>query len=132
MVINDVIILKNVLKDTKIGKVSNEALRKYLKLSIALNKYNNEWEEKRKELYKETAGAKGLDLQTLTEEQNTEIFTVIAPVLNEYLGTEVTDLDTKIFSWDEICEAILNVSENSNLTVDQKSMLTQMLCYEEL
>lgn len=132
MVINDVIILKSVLKDTKIGKVSNEALRKYLKLSIALNKYNNEWEEKRKELYKETAGAKGLDLQTLTEEQNTEIFTVIAPVLNEYLGTEVTDLDTKIFSWDEICEAILNVSENSNLTVDQKSMLTQMLCYEEL
>lgn len=132
MVINDVIILKSVLKDTKIGKVSNEALRKYLKISIALNKYNNEWEEKRKELYEETADAKGLDLQTLTEEQNTEIFTVIAPVLNEYLGTEVTDLDTKIFSWDEICEAILNVSENSNLTVDQKSMLTQMLCYEEL
>lgn len=132
MVINDVIILKNVLKDTKIGKVSNDALRKYLKLSIVLNKYNNEWEEKRKELYKETADAKGLDLQTLTEEQNNEIFTVIAPVLNEYLGTEVTDLDTKIFSWDEICEAILNVSENTNLTVDQKSMLTQMLCYEEL
>lgn len=132
MVINDVIILKNVLKDTKIGKVSNEALRKYLKLSIALNKYNNEWEEKKNELYKEIANAKGLNLQALTNEQNNEIFNIIAPVLNEYLGTEVTDLDTKIFSWNEICEAIMNVNENNNLTVDQKSMLTQMLCYEEL
>lgn len=132
MVINDVIILKNVLKDTKIGKVSNETLRKYLKLSIALNKYNNEWEEKKNELYKEIANAKGLNLQALTNEQNNEIFNIIAPVLNEYLGTEVTDLDTKIFSWNEICEAIMNVNENNNLTVDQKSMLTQMLCYEEL
>lgn len=132
MVINDLIVLKNVLKDTKIGHVSNNTLRRYLKLSLAVNKYNSEWEEKRKNLYKEAAEAKGYDVMSVTEEQNNELFNVLSPILNEYLGTEVTDVNTKIFAWDELCDTVLNAENNAELTVDQKSYLTEMLCYEEL
>lgn len=132
MVINDLIVLKNLLKDTKLGKVSNEVLRTYLKLSVKLNEYNTAWEDKRRALFEETAKTLGYDMQTLTEQQNNEVFNIAAPLLNDYLGTEVTDFDTHIFSWDDLFNFILNVDENSALTTEQKTLLTTYLCAEEL
>jgi len=132
MQINDLIVLKTTLSNTKVGKLSSDTLRKYLKLSVRLNTYNTEWEELRRTYFEETAKNLGYDMHTLTEEQGNEIFNIAAPALNEYLVTDVTDVETKIFSWDELYDAILNCDENKNLTTDQKTLLTNTLCYESL
>jgi hypothetical protein len=129
--INDLIVLKNILRETKIGKMSNEGLRGYLKLSLTMNKYYNEFEEKRKNLVTEAIENKGYDIQNITAEQDRDIFNVIAPILDEYLGTEV-DVETKVLSWDDLCSGVLNLDENTKLTVDDKTKITEYLCKEDL
>ena len=125
--INDLVVLKNVLKETKVGKMSNEGLRAYLKLSLIMNKYSTEFEEKRRTLIND----KGYDIQNITPEQDRDIFNVIAPILEEYLGTDV-DIETKVLSWNDLCDGILNLEENANVSMEDKTRLTEMLCSEEL
>ena len=129
--INDLIILKNVLKETKVGKMSNEGLRAYLKLSLVMNKYSTEFEEKRRTLVNDAIENKGYDIQNITPEQDRDIFNVISPILEEYLGTGV-DIETKVLSWNDLCDGILNLEENANVSMEDKTRLTEMLCSEEL
>ncbi len=129
--INDLIVLKSILKQTKVGRMSNDGLRAYLKLSLELNKYNSEFEDKRKKLATEAVEQKGYDLQSITIEQDREIFNIIAPILDEYLGTEVP-VETKILTWDDLCNGILNLPENDSVSYDDKAKLTEYLCKEEL
>lgn len=129
--INDLIVLKNILRETKVGKMSNEGLRSYLKLSLELNKYSAEFDEKRKNLATEAVENKGYDIQNITPEQDHEIFNIIAPILDEFLGTDV-EVETKVLSWDDLCSGILNLDENTKLTVDDKTRITELLCKEEL
>lgn len=129
--INDLIVLKNILKETKIGKMSNEGLRAYLKLSLEMNKYNSEFEDKRKTLVTDAIANKGYDIQSITQEQDRDIFNIIAPILDEYLVTEV-DVETKVLSWDDLCIGILNMDENTKLSVEEKTKITELLCKEDL
>ena len=129
--INDLVVLKNVLKETKVGKMSNEGLRAYLKLSLVMNKYSTEFEEKRRTLINDAIENKCYDIQNITPEQDRDIFNVIAPILEEYLGTDV-DIETKVLSWNDLCDGILNLEENANVSMEDKTRLTEMLCSEEL
>jgi hypothetical protein len=129
--INDLVVLKNVLKETKVGKMSNEGLRAYLKLSLVMNKYSTEFEEKRRTLVNDAIENKGYDIQNITPEQDRDIFNVIAPILEEYLGTDV-DIETKVLSWNDLCDGILNLEENANVSMEDKTRLTEILCSEEL
>ena len=129
--INDLVVLKNVLKETKVGKMSNDGLRAYLKLSLVMNKYSTEFEEKRRTLINDAIENKGYDIQNITPEQDRDIFNVIAPILEEYLGTDV-DIETKVLSWNDLCDGILNLEENANVSMEDKTRLTEMLCSEEL
>ena len=129
--INDLVVLKNVLKETKVGKMSNEGLRAYLKLSLVMNKYSTEFEEKRRTLINDAIENKGYDIQNIIPEQDRDIFNVIAPILEEYLGTDV-DIETKVLSWNDLCDGILNLEENANVSMEDKTRLTEMLCSEEL
>ena len=129
--INDLIVLKTLLKKTKVGRMSNESLRGYLKLSLELTKYNNEFEQKRRDLATEAVEQKGYDIQNITPEQDREVFNIIAPILDEYLGTEVP-VETKVLSWDDLFDGVLNLPENDSLTTDEKTALTTYLCKEEL
>ena len=129
--INDLVVLKNVLKETRVGKMSNEGLRAYLKLSLVMNKYSTEFEEKRRTLINDAIENKGYDIQNITPEQDRDIFNVIAPILEEYLGTDV-DIETKVLSWNDLCDGILNLEENANVSMEDKTRLTEMLCSEEL
>ena len=129
--INDLVVLKNVLKETKVGKMSNDGLRSYLKLSLVMNKYSTEFEEKRRTLINDAIENKGYDIQNITPEQDRDIFNVIAPILEEYLGTDV-DIETKVLSWNDLCDGILNREENANVSMEDKTRLTEMLCSEEL
>lgn len=129
--INDLIILKNVLKETKVGKMSNEGLRAYLKLSLVMNKYSTEFEEKRRTLVNDAIENKGYDIQNITPEQDRDIFNVISPILEEYLGTDV-DIETKVLSWNDLCDGILNLDNNANVSMEDKTRLTELLCSEEL
>ena len=129
--VNDLVVLKAILKDTKVGKMSNECLRAYLKLSLTMNKYASEFEDKRTSLITDTVSSKGYDIQKITPEQDREIFNVIAPILDEFLGQEV-DIETKVLSWDDICNGILNLEDNEKLSVDDKTKITQYLCKDEL
>ena len=129
--INDLVVLKNVLKETKVGKMSNEGLRAYLKLSLVMNKYSTEFEEKRRTLINDAIENKGYDIQNITPEQDRDIFNVIAPILEEYLGTDV-DIETKVLSWNDLCDGILTLEENANVSMEDKTRLTEMLCSEEL
>ena len=131
MNISDLITLKKDLERTKVAHLSNDGLRKYLKLSLILNKYNSEFEERKQKLGAEAAKAKGYDMRRLTEEEDRELIEIIVPVLNEYLNTEV-DIDTKILSWDDLYNGILDIDENISLPVEVKSRLTTYLCTEEL
>lgn len=129
--INDLIVLKNVLKETKVGKMSNEGLRAYLKLSLVMNKYSTEFEEKRRTLVNDAIENKGYDIQNITPEQDRDIFNVISPILEEYLGTDV-DIETKVLSWNDLCDGILNLDNNANVSMEDKTRLTELLCSEEL
>ena len=129
--INDLVVLKNVLKETKVGKMSNEGLRAYLKLSLVMNKYSTEFEEKRRTLVNDAIENKGYDIQNITAEQDRDIFNVIAPILEEYLGTDV-DIETKVLSWNDLYDGILNLEENAGVSMEDKTRLTEMLCSEEL
>lgn len=129
--INDLIVLKNVLKETKVGKMSNEGLRAYLKLSLVMNKYSTEFEEKRRTLVNDAIENKGYDIQNITPEQDRDIFNVISPILEEYLGTDV-DIETKVLSWNDLCDGILNLDTNANVSMEDKTRLTELLCSEEL
>lgn len=129
--INDLVVLKNVLKETKVGKMSNEGLRAYLKLSLVMNKYSTEFEEKRRTLINDAIENKGYDIQNITPEQDRDIFNVIAPILEEYLGQDV-DIETKVLSWNDLCDGILNLDENANVSMEDKTRLTELLCSEEL
>lgn len=129
--INDLVILKNVLKETKVGKMSNDGLRSYLKLSLVMNKYSTEFEEKRRTLVNDAIENKGYDIQNITAEQDRDIFNVIAPILEEYLGTDV-DIETKVLSWNDLYDGILNLEENAGVSMEDKTRLTEMLCSEEL
>ena len=129
--INDLVVLKNVLKETKVGKMSNEGLRAYLKLSLVMNKYSTEFEEKRRTLINDAIENKGYDIQNITPEQDRDIFNVIAPILEEYLGQDV-DIESKVLSWNDLCDGILNLDENANVTMEDKTRLTELLCSEEL
>jgi hypothetical protein len=129
--INDLVVLKNVLKETKVGKMSNDGLRAYLKLSLVMNKYSTEFEEKRRTLVNDAIENKGYDIQNITPEQDRDIFNVIAPILEEYLGTDV-DVETKVLSWNDLCDGILNLEENANVSMEDKTRLTEILCSEEL
>ena len=128
--INDLVILKNVLKETKVGKMSNDGLRSYLKLSLVMNKYSTEFEEKRRTLVNDAIENKGYDIQNITAEQDRDIFNVIAPILEEYLGTDV-DIETKVLSWNDLYDGILNLEENAGVSMEDKTRLTEMLCSEE-
>lgn len=129
--INELIVLKNVLKETKVGKMSNDGLRAYLKLSLVMNKYSTEFEEKRRTLVNDAIENKGYDIQNITPEQDRDIFSVIAPILEEYLGTDV-DVETKILSWNDLYDGILNLDENAGVSMEDKTRLTELLCSEEL
>ena len=129
--INDLIVLKSLLKRTKVGRMSNDGLRGYLKLSLELTKYNNEFEQKRRDLATEAVDQKGYDINNITPEQDREVFNIIAPILDEYLGTEVP-VETKVLGWDDLFDGILNLPENDSLTTDEKTTLTSYLCKEEL
>ena len=129
--INDLVILKNILKDTKIGKISNDGLRAYLKLSMSINKYAAEFDEKRKTLITDAISNKAYNIENITPEQDRDIFNIIAPILDEYLNTEL-DIETKVLSWDDLCNGILNLDENEKLSVDDKARITQYLCKDEL
>ena len=118
--INDLVVLKRILRETKVGKMSNDGLRSYLKLSLVMNKYSTEFEEKRRTL-----------VNNITPEQDRDIFNVIAPILEEYLGTDV-DVETKVLSWNDLCDGILNLDENAGISMEDKTRLTEMLCSEEL
>ena len=129
--INDLVVLKNVLKETKVGKMSNDGLRSYLKLSLVMNKYSTEFEEKRRTLVNDAIENKGYDIQNITAEQDRDIFNVIAPIIEEYLGTDV-DIETKVLSWNDLYDGILNLDENAGISMEDKTRLTEMLCSEEL
>ena len=129
--INDLIVLKSLLKRTKVGRMSNEGLRGYLKLSLELTKYNNEFEQKRRDLATEAFEQKGYDLQNITPEQDREVFNIIAPILDEYLGTEVP-VETKVLSWNDLFDGVLNLTDNDSLTTEEKTTLTSYLCKEDL
>lgn len=129
--INDLVVLKRILRETKVGKMSNDGLRSYLKLSLVMNKYSTEFEEKRRTLVNETIENKGYDINNITPEQDRDIFNVIAPILEEYLGTDV-DVETKVLSWNDLCDGILNLDENAGISMEDKTRLTEMLCSEEL
>lgn len=131
MLNNDLLVLRSVISKIKIGKLDNDLLRSFIKLSVALNKLNVDFETRRNELAQEAAEAKGYNLQTLTSDQNNELVNIISPILNEFLVQE-TNLDTKIFTWEELCDSILNNPENTNLSVDEKTSLSQMLCRDDL
>ena len=129
--INDLVVLKNVLKEAKVGKMSNDGLRSYLKLSLVMNKYSTEFEEKRRTLVNDAIENKGYDIHNITAEQDRDIFNVIAPILEEYLGTDV-DIETKVLSWNDLYDGILNLEENAGVSMEDKTRLTEMLCSEEL
>ena len=129
--INDLVVLKRILRETKVGKMSNDGLRSYLKLSLVMNKYSTEFEDKRRTLVNDTIENKGYDINNITPEQDRDIFNVIAPILEEYLGTDV-DIETKVLSWNDLCDGILNLEENANVSMEDKTRLTEMLCSEEL
>ena len=111
--------------------MSNDGLRSYLKLSLVMNKYSTEFEEKRRTLVNETIENKGYDINNITPEQDRDIFNVIAPILEEYLGTDV-DVETKVLSWNDLCDGVLNLDENAGISMEDKTRLTEMLCSEEL
>jgi hypothetical protein len=129
--INDLVVLKNVLKETKVGKMSNDGLRAYLKLSLVMNKYSTEFEEKRRTLINDAVENKGYDIQNITPEQDRDIFNVIAPILEEYLGTDV-DVETKVLSWNDLFDGILGLEENAGVSMEDKTRMTELLCSEEL
>ena len=129
--INDLVVLKRILRETKVGKMSNDGLRSYLKLSLVMNKYSTEFEEKRRTLVNDTIENKGYDINNITPEQDRDIFNVIAPILEEYLGTDV-DIETKVLSWNDLYDGILNLEENAGVSMEDKTRLTEMLCSEEL
>ena len=129
--INDLVVLKRILRETKVGKMSNDGLRSYLKLSLVMNKYSTEFEDKRRTLVTDTIENKGYDINNITPEQDRDIFNVIAPILEEYLGTDV-DVETKVLSWNDLCDGILNLDENTGISMEDKTRLTEMLCSEEL
>ena len=129
--INELVVLKNAPKETKVGKMSNEGLRAYLKLSLVMNKYSTEFEEKRRTLINDAIENKGYDIQNITPEQDRDIFNVITPILEESFGTDV-DIETKVLSWNDLCDGILNLEENANVSMEDKTRLTEMLCSEEL
>lgn len=130
-VINDLIVLKRTLDKTKVGRLSSEGLRTYLKLSLELTKYNNEFEQKRRDLAQAAVVQKEYDIQNITPDQDREIFNIIAPILDEYLGTEV-DVDTKILTWDDLYNGVLSIPENDSLSTEDKTTLTNYLCKEDL
>ena len=130
-VINDLIVLKRTLDRTKVGRLSSDGLRTYLKLSLELTKYNNEFEQKRRDLAQAAVAQKEFDIQNITPDQDREIFNIIAPILDEYLGTEV-DVDTKILTWDDLYEGILSIPDNDSLSTEDKTTLTNYLCKEDL
>ena len=130
-IINDLIVLSKVLSRTKVGRLSNEGLRTYLKLSLELTKYNNEFEQKRRDLAQAAVAQKGYDIQNITPDQDREIFGIIAPILDEYLGTEV-NVETKILSWDDLYNGVLGIPENDSLSTEDKTTLTTYLCKEDL
>ena len=133
MTINDLLILKDRLGRAKIGSnLPNDELRKYLKITVSLNKYETEFNNKRMEYAKEAAAQKGYDLQNLTDEQNKELLEVINPLLNEWLTQEAEGVETKVFTWDTLCDAILNNPDNKDLNISDKSYFAEMLCSEEL
>lgn len=130
-VINDLIVLKRTLDKTKVGRLSSEGLRTYLKLSLELTKYNNEFEQKRRDLAQAAVAQKEYDIQNITPDQDREIFNIIAPILDEYLGTEI-DVDTKILTWDDLYNGVLSIPENDSLSTEDKTTLTTYLCKENL
>lgn len=130
-VINDLIVLKRTLDKTKVGRLSSEGLRTYLKLSLELTKYNNEFEQKRRDLAQAAVVQKEYDIQNITPDQDREIFNIIAPILDEYLGTEV-NVDTKILTWDDLYNGVLSIPENDSLSTEDKTTLTTYLCKEDL
>ena len=130
-IINDLIVLKRTLDKTKVGRLSSEGLRTYLKLSLELTKYNNEFEQKRRDLAQAAVAQKEYDIQNITPDQDREIFNIIAPILDEYLGTEV-DVDTKILTWDDLYNGVLSIPENDSLSTEDKTTLTTYLCKEDL
>lgn len=132
MKVNDLITLKQVLTKTKVGQLPNEKLRSYLKLSLALSKYEGEFESRRDALVKETAANLNYDLQTLTPEQNRDIINVVAPILDEYLGQDVEDVTTNILDWDTLYECVLNLSDNVSLTTKDKEILATYLIEGEI
>lgn len=131
MTLNDLLLLRNALKTAKIGHLSSDGMKAYLKLSVVMNKYNKEFEEKRKDLIDETISTKGYDINTLTPEQDKEVSAIVIPILTEYIMQDV-DVDTKCLSWDDLYNGILNLEENKELDFEAKTRFTEFLCIEEL
>lgn len=131
MKVYELIELGNSLKDTKVGTLSNDNLRKYIKLMIEFNKYSGELDEKRRSLATETIKQKGYTAETLTPEQEQDIISVITPLIDEFILQDC-EVPEKFLTWDELCNAILNNTENSNISVSRKSVISHYLCSEEL
>lgn len=127
----ELISLGNALSKTKVGSLSNENLRKYLRLMIEYNKVNAEFDEKRRTLATETLKTKGFDAEKLTPEQEAEVVSIISPILDEYALADV-DVPTKFLTWDELYDSILSNSENNSIDVNTKSMITSFLCSEDV
>lgn len=132
MTINDILFLRSDLKQVKIGHISSDGMKEYIKLSIQLNKYNKEFEEKRKDLIEETLAAKNYSIDNLTPEQDKEVSDIVIPILNDYILNTDIDIVTNVLSWSDLYDGILNNEENSSLSLEVKTRLTERLCSEEI
>ena len=119
------------LGNSKVGALSNEALRKYIRLIVDFNKCSAELEEKKRSLATEAIKQKNYNVETLTPEQESEIVSIISPLIDEYVLGDC-DSPTKFLSWDELYNAILNNPENSGISINEKSMISNFLCSEEV
>lgn len=131
MKVYELIALGNSLKDTKVGSLSNDALRKYIKLMVEFNRVFAELENKKRTLATEAMKQKNYKAETLTAEEEQDIVAIISPMIDEYVLQEC-EVPTKFMTWDELCNAILNNPENGNISINDKSMISNFLCSEEL
>lgn len=131
MKIYELIALGNSLKDTKVGNLGNESLRKYIRLIVEYNKCSAALEEKKHSFVGEVIKQKKYDINNLSQEEQRDIMMVINPLIDEYVMQDI-DVPTKFLTWNELYDSILNYDENSKLSVNEKSMISNFLCSEEI
>src|SRR4029078_623258 len=124
---NDLVRLNNAWKDVKVKGLTADLTKEYLYLKVKLTDLATQTQKSAEEAHKTLLTEFGIkEGESIPKEKEFDIVKKVNDVLSK-IGEEEVELNTHILPMESLSNCILSISENDNLTTENKSIVMKFL-----